>query len=512
MNVGIWIRVSTDMQAESESPEIHLKSARHFCETNNYTPIQTYDLSGVSGKAVLQHPEAKRMLADVASGEIQGLVFSSLSRLARNLRELLDIQAHFHTYNAILHSIDGKLDTSTSQGRFFFGISGLFAEWERESIVARVTASVMTRAREGKKISGQQPFGYTWADKDNLVIDEEKAAIVRKAYDLFVEHRKIKTVCNLLNQAGYRASASEWCAQTMKRLLVNEIYTGKYFRNYSRSKGNKKSWEYKPREEWIEQKVEPIVSMEVWDTVQNILTSRKQTYSDGVPKEGRYLFSGVLVCACRKKMYVTPYPSMTIPRYVCGTCKNKISEDILVAHFLPVLHSVIVQPELLQSERNNDELLAQLTSQIQTLKLDKARTENKIDKLFELHADGVIKKEQFAERHNPLQIRKQQIDEEIPRLDAKMAGLRQEDAGRQHIALQAQTLATEWLELEDDERRRIIRVLLDRVDVGLLEGNRQAIEFVFSFDPQEVFGETPPVDNAIVKRGHNVRDSWLRPA
>ena len=52
--------------------------------------MEIYDLAGVSGKSVVDHPEAKRMMADVKRGHIQALVFSKLARLTRNAKELLE--------------------------------------------------------------------------------------------------------------------------------------------------------------------------------------------------------------------------------------------------------------------------------------------------------------------------------------------------------------------------------------------------------------------------------------
>src|SRR6266852_4476314 len=89
--VGIWIRVSTEDQARGESPEHHEKRARYYAESKDWNVVELYNLAGVSGKAVLDHPEAKRMLADMKRGHITGLIFSKLARLARNTRELLDI-------------------------------------------------------------------------------------------------------------------------------------------------------------------------------------------------------------------------------------------------------------------------------------------------------------------------------------------------------------------------------------------------------------------------------------
>ena len=100
--VGIWIRVSTEDQAKGESPLHHEKRARMFAESKNWEVVEVYDLSGVSGKSVKDHPETKRMLNDVKTGKINALVFSKLARLARNTKELLEFAEIFKRYNACL--------------------------------------------------------------------------------------------------------------------------------------------------------------------------------------------------------------------------------------------------------------------------------------------------------------------------------------------------------------------------------------------------------------------------
>src|SRR6266498_1365219 len=89
-NVGIWIRVSTEDQAQGESPEHHEKRARYYAESKGWDVKVVYHLEAVSGKSVMQHPEAKKMLRDIKDGTISGLIFSKLARLARNTKELLD--------------------------------------------------------------------------------------------------------------------------------------------------------------------------------------------------------------------------------------------------------------------------------------------------------------------------------------------------------------------------------------------------------------------------------------
>src|SRR5580704_12653375 len=300
--VGIWIRVSTEDQAKGESPEHHEDRARSYAKSKGWQVKEVYDLAGQSGKAVMQHPEAKRMMKDIEHGHVTGLVFSKLARLSRNRRELEDFADFFNKHQADLISLSEAIDTSTAGGRMFFHLLGVFAQWEREEITERVNASVVTRAKLGKSINGSAPYGYQWKDR-KLISHPDEAPIRRKAYEMFLQHRRKGKVAKLMNAAGYRTRGGVvWRDTQLFRILVDPSAKGTYYFNRYRQEGPWKRTP-KPENEWGKVECEPIVPETLWNEVNRVIEEQ----SKGYKRPGKtpvQLFSGLAVCACGAKMYV----------------------------------------------------------------------------------------------------------------------------------------------------------------------------------------------------------------
>ncbi|TYO96809.1 site-specific DNA recombinase [Geothermobacter ehrlichii] len=497
MNVGIWIRVSTEDQARGESPKNHEARARMYAEIKGWQVVEIYDLSGVSGKEVSSHPEAQRMFADVASGKIKGLIFSKLARLARNTRELLEFSDFFQKHDADLISLEESLDTSTPAGRLLYTVIGALAQWEREEISARVAASVPIRARQGKPTGGIGPFGYMWKDR-RLVPNPEEAPVVKRAFELYLSLGRLKAVCAQLKKEGYKARKSDFSPVTLKRVLTDTTYKGLRRANYSKRRGDKKSWVLKPKEEWVYAEVEPLVDQDTWETVNALLAARAKSSPGSVPKRSRYLFGGKLACSCGTKMYVAPYNGMKIPRYRCRTCHTKLNEDVIEKHFLEILNTLIVKPEELKANQDVAEEQAELENRLELLKKELRRIDTRIDALVDLVADKSIDRRIFTERFLPLKERKEKIQDELPRIQAEIDHLKTSSTAKDYLIDKATTFAGMWPVLTYEERRKLVDELVASVEI-----QKEKLHFTLTY--------TPPF-RALGKGAHNPRDSWRQPA
>ena len=459
--IGIWIRVSTDDQAKGESPQHHEERARSYAKSRGWHVKEVYDLAGQSGKAVMQHPEAKRMMKDVERGHITGLVFSKLARLSRNRRELEDFSDFFKKHNADLISLSEAIDTSTAGGRMFFHLLGVFAQWEREETTERVSASVLTRAKLGKSINGTSPYGYVWKDR-KLIIKPEEAAIRRKAYELFLQCRRKGQVAKEMNAAGYRTrNGNIWRDTSILRILNESSAKGVYVFNTMRLTGTWQT-ELKPESEWGKALCPPIVSEDLWNQVNQIIEEQLKSWK----KPGKppvHLFSGLAYCSCGGKMYV----AANSPKYFCRKCRNKIPITDLENITRNELKAFFGQPERVNGHlQEADRNLVEKSALLDTHKREIVKVREEMHQTHQLYLKQQISGDGFRDLYTPAEERLKQLQTELPKLEAEVDLLKVNKLSADDVLHEANTLYHRWPKLPSDDKRKILEALIEKIVIG----------------------------------------------
>ena len=108
----------------------------------------------MSGKS-LDRPELKQMMEYVRKGDT--VIVESISRFARNTRDLLSIVSDLTARQVEFVSLKENIDTTTPQGRFMLTVFGALAELERENILERQREGIEI-AKGAGKYKGRKPL------------------------------------------------------------------------------------------------------------------------------------------------------------------------------------------------------------------------------------------------------------------------------------------------------------------------------------------------------------------
>ncbi|CPS14526.1 recombinase family protein [Mycobacteroides abscessus] len=110
---------------------------------------QVFTDEGVSG-SMSSRPELDKCLAMSRAGDT--LVVWRLDRLARSLRNLLELVESLSNRGIHLRSLTEAIDTSSASGRLVLSVFGALAEFERSLIIERTQAGLSAARLRGAKI------------------------------------------------------------------------------------------------------------------------------------------------------------------------------------------------------------------------------------------------------------------------------------------------------------------------------------------------------------------------
>lgn len=196
---------------------------------------------GKSGKDVMHRPAFMQMMSDAREGLISRIIVKKYDRFSRNMREYLNITDELDRYGVTVYSLSEPFNTETKEGRMMRNNLLNFAEFERETIAARVADAFQTKAREtGFYQGGKVQFGYTPERRTingktgSVLVPSENAEAVRVAYDLYQHpENSLTDIIRYMTENGINASRPTPRTKTgisnldrshLSRILENPLY------------------------------------------------------------------------------------------------------------------------------------------------------------------------------------------------------------------------------------------------------------------------------------------------
>lgn len=306
MRVAIYVRVSTNMQAEEGySLDAQFDRCKAYCVSQGWDVVEAYIEEGESAKD-LNRPQLQRLLSDAESGLFDVVLVYKLDRLTRSVRDLHSLLDTFEKYGVKFRSATEIYDTTTAMGKLFITIVAALAEWERGNLAERVRFGMEQLVRDGKWPGGPVPFGYTW-DGTTMHLVQEEAQILRELRKFYMAGDGFGATSKAMNLMGYTRRGYPFSAQAIWYILDNPIYAGKL--RYGEKKKNGKYATRKKEEMvdviWADSGFPTIFTWEEYEE-HTARMKRRQFY--GHSKKHEYWFSGVIRCArCNGAMIGRPY-------------------------------------------------------------------------------------------------------------------------------------------------------------------------------------------------------------
>ena len=135
-------------------------------------------------------PELDKMLDQLRDGDV--VTVTKYDRLARSLKDLLEIVEAIRARGAGFRSMAEDIDTTTPAGRLVFHVFASIAQFERERISER-TREGLASARKRGRIGGRPPaLSPAQRDEVRRMRDEEHRAVPEIARLFKVSERTVR--------------------------------------------------------------------------------------------------------------------------------------------------------------------------------------------------------------------------------------------------------------------------------------------------------------------------------
>jgi site-specific DNA recombinase len=379
------IRLSV-LDDASTSPERQFAKIETFARLGDHDLVPTteadYDLDVSGSVSPFDRPGLGPWLEDGRIDEWDAICVAKLDRLTRSLFDFVTLLSWLEARGKTLFCIDPMVDLTTPAGRAFASISTTFAQFERETIAARVRDAYDKIVRDGQYAGGQVPFGYRplkLAKGWGYEPDPEYAPVVAELFDRYAGHESLGSVTRWLNDTGvptpWNATRKRngkpledtvWRSTSVRKILASPAVLGATVTTTGELVRDKVGV--------VVYRASGLVSRDVYDRVQARLRANPVS-----AKVNAWRLTQVVFCAdCKSPMYGTTakYGDKTYKYYGCvhsirrdGLCTaRRVNADdlesALSGELLTLVGGYEVMENTLSPGRNYSEDIARVAEQI----------------------------------------------------------------------------------------------------------------------------------------------------
>lgn len=224
-----YIRVSTVMQVQ-DGFSLEAQESKIWKETEKWNGFlhSIYIDRGISGGSMEKRLGLEKLLSNLEKGD--WIIVNSVSRLARNTKDLLSIVELIENSECHLLILDLNLDITSPSGKLILTLIGSQAQFEREITSERVKG-VMQHLKKTGNLRTKPPFGWKMNEDHSAgasihVREENEQEIIRQIRILRKKYPNlsITNFSEKLNQEKLEPprKSKKWYHRAVKDIMTRE--------------------------------------------------------------------------------------------------------------------------------------------------------------------------------------------------------------------------------------------------------------------------------------------------
>jgi len=215
-----YIRVSTPGQRdEGVSLEAQEAKLTAWADLYDYKLVRIFSDPGISGRTIRKRPEVQQAIAEARRLHCP-LVFYSLTRLIRNLKEAIQLLEEIESGGGSLATVQQQYDTSTVSGWDRYIIDAWLAEREVREISERTHHAMQYMKASGRRV-GSIPYGKQLAEgsKTDLIDVPREQAIIAQIRAMAAQGLSLNEMARRLDSQGVPARQGKWHPEKVRGIL-----------------------------------------------------------------------------------------------------------------------------------------------------------------------------------------------------------------------------------------------------------------------------------------------------
>ncbi len=505
MRVAMYVRVSTQRQAQTQTIEQQLDRLHAYIEGQGWTLLDHHIFrdDGYSG-ASLRRPGLDRLRDVVAAGEVDRVILTAPDRLARNYVHQVLLLEELGRTGCAVEFLDRPM-SEDPHDQLLLQIRGAVAEYERTIIAERMRRGRQAKLRAGLLLPWTRaPYGYRLdaerpRDPTGVRVAVAEAAMVSEIFARYLEDGMgLLGLAKALGRAGVVTpnGHARWNTATLRGMLTNPCYTGQVYAGRTRAQPPRirrsalhpigrpgTTQAPTPPEEWVlVANIPALVSEEQFAQVQAKLARNRQ-FARRNNTAHDYLLRALVSCGvCQVACTGRSDRRHRYDYYVCRAKANPIAsrrDDHCPARYIPAqqlddlvwqdLCALLTHPEsiaqALARAQGGHWSSQEVQARQEVLRKGRFSLEQQGERLTDAYLSGVMPLAEYQRRRGELEQKAHGLTQQMQQLAAQTS--RQADVATQVCGAKAfcERVQAGVASASFAQRRQLVELLIDRVVV-----------------------------------------------